>query len=299
MDRVAGGGVGDRALVKVGAAERARSSLEKAGLVVELFDGGEPEPLLQAQSVQVMIRLLLRQLPLLGYSAYQLSGESAQSLTGGVQVALPRGFLATARYNVARVAENDDGFSLGDLHHGFGLSLGTRSFLGPVEITLMAPALDGPFSVRVNLGSTTISLASRATPQAFLPRKPMWRTQAWHDCSASCATSSISRERADKGFSCGDVTRGCSSVSPPLSQWSRGGFAGSTSSGHPSWRFACGVRHDALPQARAAPPGGVGPGLVRRHVVDRGPPHAPSDERVMHGEGRHRVFPSVGSRFGI
>ena len=41
--------------------------LEKQPLLYVPFDhGGEPEPLLQAQSVQVMIRLLLRQLPLLG-----------------------------------------------------------------------------------------------------------------------------------------------------------------------------------------------------------------------------------------
>jgi NTE family protein len=88
-----------------------------------------------------------------GYVVQELSGRSVQAFGLGVQVALPKDLFISTRWNTARVAEqwtwtpDTDGFD-----SGFGVTLGTNTLLGPVEVTLMSQHLEGPYTAGIEVG---------------------------------------------------------------------------------------------------------------------------------------------------
>ena len=89
----------------------------------------------------------------LGYAVQELSGRSVQALGLGLQMALPRGLFVSARWNTARVAESWTWTpSTGGVDSGFGITFGTDTLLGPVELTLMGQALRGPYAAGIEVG---------------------------------------------------------------------------------------------------------------------------------------------------
>ena len=94
-----------------------------------------------------------RQFPLVGYSVQELSGRNVQALGLGLQIEALRGVFATARAETGR-ATGDWEWNLdpGSFSSGYSLSAGSLTFLGPVELTVMAAHLPGPYALRVNVG---------------------------------------------------------------------------------------------------------------------------------------------------
>jgi hypothetical protein len=72
----------------------------------------------------------------------------------GVQVGLPLDFTATIRWNAARVAETWAWLPEPALFStGGGIGIGRETIVGPVEVVVGGRGLDGPYSVRLQLGT--------------------------------------------------------------------------------------------------------------------------------------------------
>ncbi|SHG24373.1 NTE family protein [Fodinibius roseus] len=94
-----------------------------------------------------------RQFPVLGYEVQQLSGENIRALQVGAQLRFPGRTFLKMTWNAANLS-NDTGWELDPsaFKSGFGLSGGTQTIIGPVELTLMTPAFEGPYALRINVG---------------------------------------------------------------------------------------------------------------------------------------------------
>jgi len=93
------------------------------------------------------------QYPLLGYRVHELRGDNLKSLQAGLQYQFRDNGFMNLKWNAA-MAENkwEWDLPLADFEHGFGVSAGLITLIGPVELTLMARDGDGPYSLKVNVG---------------------------------------------------------------------------------------------------------------------------------------------------
>jgi outer membrane protein assembly factor BamA len=95
-----------------------------------------------------------RQFPFWGADVQERAGTNLWEVMAGVQVGLPLDFTATIRWNAARVAETwawlpePASFSTGG-----GIGVGRETIVGPVEVVVGGRGLDGPYSVRLQLGT--------------------------------------------------------------------------------------------------------------------------------------------------
>ncbi|SMO51888.1 patatin-like phospholipase family protein [Fodinibius sediminis] len=94
-----------------------------------------------------------RQFPVLGYDVQQLSGENIRALQLGTQLRIRKNAFLQVKWNAARLT-NQTNWNLdpSDFQSGFGLSAGAQTIIGPVELTLMAPDMNGPYALRINVG---------------------------------------------------------------------------------------------------------------------------------------------------
>ncbi|GAA5523054.1 hypothetical protein Asal01_03022 [Fodinibius salicampi] len=93
-----------------------------------------------------------RQFPLLGYEVQELSGQHIQSLELGAQLRVKNTFLQF-KWNAASFSDQSKWkIQPSNFKSGFGISGGTKTIIGPVELILMAPDFDGPYALRINVG---------------------------------------------------------------------------------------------------------------------------------------------------
>jgi NTE family protein len=94
-----------------------------------------------------------RQFPLLGYEVQELSGRHLQALQLGAQLRLQRNTFLQFKWNAANINDQPKWkIDTSSFQSGFGISAGAKTLIGPVELTLMAPAFEGPYALRINLG---------------------------------------------------------------------------------------------------------------------------------------------------
>lgn len=94
-----------------------------------------------------------RQFPVLGYEVQQLSGQNIRALQVGAQLRIPKKTFLQLKWNAANLT-NNTGWELNPsaFKSGYGISGGTQTIIGPIELTLMTPAFDGPYALRINVG---------------------------------------------------------------------------------------------------------------------------------------------------
>ncbi len=94
-----------------------------------------------------------RQFPLLGYQVQELSGDHMQALQLGVQLRVQSNSFLQFKWNAASFSDQSKWkIQPSNFDSGFGISGGTNTIIGPVELTLMAPDFDGPYALRINVG---------------------------------------------------------------------------------------------------------------------------------------------------
>lgn len=100
-------------------------------------------------------RFPLRQLPLLGFDTQQLSGSGMAAARANLRVHLGSDFFLGASWNTGHTGErwNRDLTEL-DFRHGWGISLGTLTLIGPAEITVSSPDMRHRFRVNLSVGYT-------------------------------------------------------------------------------------------------------------------------------------------------
>lgn len=95
----------------------------------------------------------LRQLPLMGYGTQQLSGSQMARAQARLQLHLGDDFYLTAGWNAARAAEDWKRRAPDwDLRHGWGLSVGALTLIGPASVTLSTPDFRHNYAVKVSVG---------------------------------------------------------------------------------------------------------------------------------------------------
>lgn len=93
------------------------------------------------------------QIPLLGYNVHELRGDNLKSLEAGLQYQFRENGYMQLKWNASDLRDGwtwDIPFT--EFQHGFGLSAGLVTLIGPVELTLMTKDLNGPYSLKINVG---------------------------------------------------------------------------------------------------------------------------------------------------
>ncbi len=93
------------------------------------------------------------QYPLMGYKTQELRGDNLKALEAGIQFQFRHNGFMQLRWNAADVRDKwtwDIPFT--EFNHGFGLSAGLITLIGPVELTLMTQDGNGPYSLKLNVG---------------------------------------------------------------------------------------------------------------------------------------------------
>jgi NTE family protein len=93
------------------------------------------------------------QYPLLGYNVHELRGDNLKSLEAGLQYQFRDNGYMQLKWNASDLRDQwtwDIPFS--EFEHGFGLSAGLVTLIGPVEVTLMTKDGNGPYSLKINVG---------------------------------------------------------------------------------------------------------------------------------------------------
>lgn len=94
-----------------------------------------------------------RQFPLLGYEVQELSGHHMQALQLGAQLRVKKNTFLQFKWNTASFYDESKWkIQPSSFESGFGISGGTQTIIGPIELTLMAPDFDGPYALRINVG---------------------------------------------------------------------------------------------------------------------------------------------------
>lgn len=94
-----------------------------------------------------------RQFLLLGYEVQELSGRHMQALQLGAQLRIQRNTFLQIKWNAASFYDQSKWkIQPSNFESGFGISGGTQTIIGPVELTLMAPDFNGPYALRINVG---------------------------------------------------------------------------------------------------------------------------------------------------
>lgn len=95
-----------------------------------------------------------RHIPLLGYRYQELVGMHLQALTLGAQMAFANDLFLLARWNTAYTSLNDWNWSPdpSEFKQGFGFTFGLRKFSMPLELTMMASKVKGPYALQLNIG---------------------------------------------------------------------------------------------------------------------------------------------------
>jgi len=95
-----------------------------------------------------------RQFPFWGQDVQERAGTNLWEVMGGLQIGLPLDFTATVRWNTVRVTNTwawlPDPTSFAT---GGGIGIGRETIVGPVEVVVGGRGLDGPYSVRLQLGT--------------------------------------------------------------------------------------------------------------------------------------------------
>lgn len=90
-----------------------------------------------------------------GRNAQELSGTNIQYLQMGGQLNLARSFYLKGIINLANLSNNWDwDFNYKNLSNGFGLSVGSPTVIGPVELMLDSGSITGSYNLRINVGYT-------------------------------------------------------------------------------------------------------------------------------------------------
>jgi NTE family protein len=93
------------------------------------------------------------QYPLLGYQVHELRGDNMKSLEAGLQFQFRDNGFMQLKWNASDVRDNWSwDIPLTEFKHGFGLSAGLITLIGPVELTLMTKDGNGPYSLKINVG---------------------------------------------------------------------------------------------------------------------------------------------------
>lgn len=93
------------------------------------------------------------QYTLFGYQAHELRGDNLKSLEAGFQYQFRDNGFINLKWNAAMVQNNWSwDLPLNDFSHGFGASAGLITLIGPVELILMTPDANGPFSMKLTVG---------------------------------------------------------------------------------------------------------------------------------------------------
>lgn len=96
-----------------------------------------------------------RQRPLWGWSHQQLGGITSQAVWLGLQRQVRPNWYVRALWNAAVIG---DGWTWvpdhGRIRQGGGIGLGVQTSLMPIEVVLMSAGIDGPYSLRANVGYT-------------------------------------------------------------------------------------------------------------------------------------------------
>jgi NTE family protein len=95
----------------------------------------------------------LHQQPQLGFQVHELRGDNLKSLEAGLQFQFKDNGFMQIKWNASNVSDTwtlDIPFT--EFQHGFGLSAGLVTLIGPVELTLMTKDATGPYSLKINVG---------------------------------------------------------------------------------------------------------------------------------------------------
>lgn len=94
-----------------------------------------------------------RQLPLWGYSAQQLSGTSMASARTALQFHLGNDIYLLGGWNTAHLSDlNSWDPADFDFQHGYGLTIGAATLIGPVNLTLSTPDFRDNYAIKVDIG---------------------------------------------------------------------------------------------------------------------------------------------------
>jgi len=95
-----------------------------------------------------------RQFPFWGQDVQERAGTNLWEVMGGLQIGLPLDFTATVRWNAVRLTETWAWLpEPASFAAGGGVGIGRETIVGPVEVVVGSRGLDGPYSVRLQLGT--------------------------------------------------------------------------------------------------------------------------------------------------
>ncbi len=90
-----------------------------------------------------------------GQNVQELRGTNIQYVQLGGQLNVTKDFYLRGLFNVANLSSNWDwDANYKNLEDGFGFSFGTPSIIGPIELILDGDDINGPYSLRINVGYT-------------------------------------------------------------------------------------------------------------------------------------------------
>ncbi len=90
-----------------------------------------------------------------GQNVQELRGPNIQYLQLGGQLNIAKDFYLRGLFNIANLSNTWDwDANYKNLEDGFGFSFGTPTVIGPVELILDGDDINGPFSLRINVGYT-------------------------------------------------------------------------------------------------------------------------------------------------
>ena len=94
-----------------------------------------------------------RQEPLWGYSTQQLSGSSVAAARAGLQFHLGRDIYLQTGWNAAHLTEKKSWDPQDfDLNHGYGISIGALTIVGPINFSLSTPDFKKNFAFKLEAG---------------------------------------------------------------------------------------------------------------------------------------------------
>jgi NTE family protein len=95
----------------------------------------------------------LRQRPFMGYAVQQLRTPNMMGLRSELQLKLSNNIYLSGGWDVAHLSDKWTFNLTGDqLEHGYSLSVGASTILGPLELSLSTPELSGGYALKIDLG---------------------------------------------------------------------------------------------------------------------------------------------------
>lgn len=96
-----------------------------------------------------------RQFPFMGYKVQELKGENIKMLSIGAQAKIRPNTFLQLQWNTAATQKRWKWeIAPADYRTGLGLSVGSRTIVGPIKLSLMSPDFNGPYALRASVGYT-------------------------------------------------------------------------------------------------------------------------------------------------